>query len=61
LLLPKNYWEWIFVGSPLTSNALNDGHANFPEYHNIFIEPCAYEAYETTGVFPDGTIFYKEL
>src|ERR1700744_4379065 len=31
LVLPKNYREWIFVGSPLTPNALNDGHANFPE------------------------------
>jgi hypothetical protein len=61
LLLPKNYREWIFVGSPLTPNGLNDGHAAFPEYHNVYIEPCAYEAYKKTGVFPNGTIFYKEL
>lgn len=25
LLLPKNFHEWVFVGSPLTSNALNGG------------------------------------
>jgi hypothetical protein len=37
----------------------DDGHANFPEYQNVYIEPYAYEAYKT-GVFPDGTIF-KEL
>jgi hypothetical protein len=61
LLLPTNYRDWIFVGSPLTPNALNDGHADFPEYHNVYIEPCAHEAYKKTGVFPDGTIFYKEL
>jgi hypothetical protein len=61
LLLPKNYREWIFVGSPLTPNALNNGKANFPEYHNVYIEPCAYESYKKTGVFPEGTIFYKEL
>jgi len=61
LLLPKNYREWIFVGSPLTPNALNHGKANFPEYHNVYIEPCAYESYLKTGVFPDGTVFYKEL
>jgi len=30
LLLPKNFYESIYVGSPLTPNALNDGHANFP-------------------------------
>ena len=61
LILPKNYREWIFVGSPLTPNALNGGKANFPEYHNVYIEPCSYEAYKKTGVFPNGTIFYKEL
>jgi hypothetical protein len=61
LILPKNYREWIFVGTPLTPNALNDGKANFPEYHNVYIEPCSYEAYKKTGVFPNGTIFYKEL
>jgi hypothetical protein len=46
---------------PLTPNALNGGKANFPEYHNVYIEPCAYEAYKKTGVFPNGTIFYEEL
>jgi hypothetical protein len=35
LILPKNYREWMFVGSPLTPNALNGGKANFPEYHNV--------------------------
>lgn len=61
LILPKNFHEWIFVGSPLTPNALNPPKANFPEYHNVYIEPCAYEAYQKTGVFPQGTIFFKEL
>jgi hypothetical protein len=61
LLLPKNFHEWIFVGSPLTPNALNDGKANFPEYHNVYIEPGSYRIYQKTGVFPEGTIFFKEL
>ena len=30
--------EWVFVGAPLTPNALNDGKANFPEYHHVYIE-----------------------
>ena len=33
LVLPKNFHEWIYVGSPLTPNALNGGEAGFPEYH----------------------------
>jgi hypothetical protein len=60
-MLPKNYREWVYVGSPLTPNALNDGKANFPEFHNVYIEPGSFEIYKKTGVFPEGTIFYKEL
>ena len=61
LKLPKNFHEWVFVGSPLTPNALNDGKANFPEFHNVYIEPGSYEIYKKTGKFPEGTIFFKEL
>jgi hypothetical protein len=61
LILPKNFHEWVFVGAPLTPNALNDGKANFPEFHNVYIEPGSYEIYKKTGVFPEGTIFFKEL
>jgi hypothetical protein len=60
-LLPKNFNEWVFLGTPLTPNALNDGKANFPEYHNVYMEPGSYAIYKETGVFPEGTIFLKEL
>ena len=61
LILPKNFHELVYVGSPLTPNALNGGHAGFPEFHNVYIEPCSYAKYKETNVFPDGTIFFKEL
>ncbi|QWT21331.1 cytochrome P460 family protein [Bacillus sp. NP157] len=61
LILPKDFEKWVFVGSPLTPNALNNGKANFPEYHNVYIEPGSYAIYRKTGVFPEGTIFFKEL
>ena len=56
LILPKNFHEWVYVGSPLTPNALNDGHAGFPEYHNVYIEPGSYEIYKRTNEFPERTI-----
>src|SRR5215469_10804970 len=61
LKLPENsMWRaWIFVGEPLTPNALNGGKAMFPEYHNVYIEPASYEIYKKTGIFPDGTFFLK--
>jgi hypothetical protein len=61
LILPKNFHEWVYLGSPLTPNALNDGKAGFPEFHNVYIEPGSYEIYKKTGVFPEGTILFKEL
>jgi hypothetical protein len=63
LKLPENsMWrDWVWVGSPLTPNALNGGQAGFPEYHNVYIEPGSYEIYRKTGTFPDETIFFKEL
>ena len=61
LMLPKNWREWVFVGDPLTPNALNSGKANFPEFHNVYIEPGSYAIYKKTGVFPEGTMFFKEL
>jgi len=61
LVLPKDYRNWVYVGSPLTPNALNKGKAAFPEYHNVYIEPGSYAIYKKTGVFPEGTMFYKEL
>ena len=30
LILPKNWRSWIFVGSPLTPDGLNNGKENFP-------------------------------
>lgn len=61
LLLPTDWRDWVFVGDPFTPNALNGGKANFPEFHNVYIEPGSYAIYKKTGVFPEGTIFFKEL
>src|SRR5215467_862099 len=51
LVLPKNFHEWVYLGSPLTPNALNGGTAGFPEYHNVYIEPGSYEIYKQTNAF----------
>jgi hypothetical protein len=61
LVLPKNFHSWVFVGAPLTPNALNNGNASFPEFHNVYMEPGSYAIYKRTGVFPEGTILFKEL
>ena len=58
---PHTFRRWVFVGAPLTPNALNNGKANFPEYHHVYIEERNVEAYLKTGSFPEGTVIVKEL
>lgn len=59
--LPVGYRKWVFVGAPLTPNALNDGEAPFPEYHNVYVEPTAFDHFAETGEWPEGTQIVKEL
>jgi len=42
---PKNFRQWVFLGAPLTPQGLNDGKAGFPEFHNVYVEPAAFEHY----------------
>lgn len=53
--------RWVCVGAPLTPNGLNNGKANFPEYHLVYIEQKNVDAYLKTGSFPEGTMIVKEL
>ena len=45
---PTGYRKWIYVGTPLTPNDMNDGQAAFPEFHSVYINPQAYDQYEKT-------------
>ena len=59
IVRPIGWESWVFVGSPLTPNALNGGKANFREFHNVYIEPSAFEHYRKTGEFANGTQMVK--
>lgn len=62
LMQPKNFREkWIFIGAPFTPHGLNGGQANFPEFHNVYVQPEAFQHYRDHGVWPEGTMMLKEL
>ena len=61
LLQPKDFRRLVFIGAPLTPHGLNNGAANFPEIHNVYVQPKAFEAYRKTGKWPEGTMMIKEL
>ncbi len=58
---PKDYRTWIYVGTPVTPNDMNNGKAAFPELHNVYIDPVSYQFWKKTGTWKDGTILIKEL
>lgn len=58
---PTGYREWIYVGTPVTPNDMNNGKAPFPEFHNVYIDPESWAHWKTTGEFREGTILIKEL
>lgn len=61
LVRPIDYRTWVYVGTPLTPNDMNNGKAAFPEFHNVYIDPASYKAYKKTGTWREGTILIKEL
>jgi hypothetical protein len=61
LLRPEGYREWVYVGTPVTPNDMNDGKAIVPEFHNIYIDPESFSHWKKTGEFRDGTMVVKEL
>ncbi len=61
LVRPTGYRKWTYVGTPVTPNDMNGGNAPFPEFHSVYMSPDAFDHYENTGDFPDGTVIVKEL
>lgn len=58
---PKAYREWVYVGTPVTPNDMNDGKAPFPEFHNVYIDPASYDHWKEKGSWREGTVLVKEL
>ncbi len=56
---PTGYREWIYVGTPVTPNEMNNGKALFPEHHNIYIAPESWKHWKDQGEFPDRTIIIQ--
>ncbi len=58
---PVSFRKWVYVGTPVTPNDMNDGKANFPEFHNVYMDPDSFTHFEKTGEYRDGTVLVKEL
>ena len=61
LVLPSGFRQWVSLGGPITPNALNEGKAQFPEFHDVYVDEENFRHYQRYGEFPEGTILVKEL
>lgn len=60
---PEGYRTWVFVGTSL--GLRYEGEGASPEgpgsFHNVYIQPEAYDQFIKTGVFPEKTILAMEV
>jgi hypothetical protein len=64
VILPIGYRSWTHIGTRLKAQGINilDGKpTKGPEIFNAYVEPGAMEAFERTGLWPDGTQIVKEF
>lgn len=62
LIRPEGYREWIFAGASLGMSYDEESEApKHPQFHNVYIQPAAYQQYKSSGRFPPGTILILEL
>lgn len=57
LVQPRNFEHWVFVGSNMGMSYDSREHTGPGEFHNIDTQSEAFDAYKTTGKFPDKTMF----
>ncbi len=57
LIRPKNFEHWTFVGANIGMSYDQEAPKGPGEFHNIYTQPEAFDAYKSTGKFPEKTMF----
>src|SRR5580704_13839123 len=56
LVFPADYREWVFLASGLGMTYAQNPQPNAsPLFDNVFVNPAAYKAFLSTGIWPDKT------
>jgi len=63
VIRPEGYRKWVFVGTSLGLRYMGDGGTDEGpgSFHNVYIQPEAYDAFVATGAFPEKTILAMEV
>ncbi|MDA2924145.1 cytochrome P460 family protein [Acidobacteria bacterium AH-259-L09] len=58
LLRPKDFHTWVFVGASIGLSYSEESKRSGPGlFHNVYMQPQAYQYYVKTGKFPKKTMF----
>ena len=64
LVRPERYREWVFVGSSISLDysIRREAHTSpaSESFHNVYVNPAAYNEYRRSGKFPEGTVMVRE-
>lgn len=63
VIRPEGYRKWVFVGTSLGLRYMGEGGTDDGpgSFHNVYIQPEAYDAFVATGAFPEKTILAMEV
>jgi len=61
LRLPADYREWVFVTSGFDMSYNSDMAMDHQMFDNVFVNPEAWHAFQSTGRWPDKTLLVLEL
>jgi Cytochrome P460 len=61
LILPAGYREWVFLSSGIDMSYSDaPSPSGKSQFDNVFVDPAAWAAFETSGHWPDKTVFAME-
>jgi hypothetical protein len=62
VIRPEGYRKWVFVGTSLGLRYEGEGGSDEGpgSFHNVYIQPEAYDEFMKTGAFPEKTILAME-
>jgi len=61
LRLPSDYREWVFLSSGFDMSYNPDMTMDHHMFDNVFVNPEAWQAFQSTGKWPDKTLLVLEL
>lgn len=61
LNFPKNYRKWVFLSSGLDMSYLPGAKPGASSFTNVFVNPEAYDTFQSSGTWPDKTVLVLEV